>query len=307
MPLRLRIIPLTIVVAALLLMIKMVDLIQGGQKLSESLLISRVEAQTGEATPPAKPTETASAATPGATPAVDPATAPADAASNDAGTAAAATPGDKPAEKKEEKKAEKKGNPNVSDTPGDITERRFTDVELDLLQKLSARREELDAWAANLQIKEAALDATEKRIDDKIAQVEAMKKAVSEALAEYNKIEDAQVSSLVKIYENMKPADAARIFDELERPILLLIVDKMSEKKAAPILAAMDPKRAKVLTVDLADQRRLKTNPINDAAKQQGTTPATPAPAAPAPAATPAPAASTPPAPPPASAPNPSK
>jgi len=243
MGLRLRIIPLTIIVASLFLMIKIVDLIQGGQQLSESILVSRVQAETA---PADKPKEE---------PAKD--AKPAD------------KPADKPAEGKKEEKPEeekdKNANPNVSSTPGDISDRRFTNVELELLQKLSRRREELNTWEANLQIKETALGATEKRIDEKIAQVEAMKKAVSAALAEYNKIEDAEITSLVKIYENMKSADAARIFNELERPILLLIVDRMSEKKAAPILAAMEPKRAKQLTIDLAEQRRLKNSNISAA------------------------------------------
>jgi flagellar motility protein MotE (MotC chaperone) len=219
MSLRVRIIPLTIVVASLFMMFKLVALVQGGQ---EMLLVSRVQAQD-QKPEEAKPAEAA------------------------------------PEEKPEE---DKNANPNVSSTPGDISDRRFTNVELELLQKLSKRREELDAWEANLQIKDTALAATERRIDEKILQVEAMKKAVSEALIEYNKIEDQQISSLVKIYENMKPADAARIFNELERPILLLIVNRMQEKKAAPILAQMEPRRAKQVTIDLADQRRLKSNAI---------------------------------------------
>lgn len=242
---RLRIIPITIVVASLFLMIKMVDLIQGGQKLSESILVSQVQAQPAEEKP---------AAPEGEKPAEKSPEAPAE----------AKTEAKPEGEAKEEAK-DKNANPNVSSTPGDIADRRFTNVEVELLQKLSRRREELDSWEKNLQIKETALNATEKRIDEKIQQVEAMKKAVSAALVEYNKIEDAEVTSLVKIYENMKPAEAARIFDELERPILLIIIDRMSEKKAAPILAAMDPKRAKQVTVDLAEQRRLKNNTIGSA------------------------------------------
>jgi len=256
MSLRLRIIPLTIVCASLFLMIKIVDLIQGGQKLSESLLISRVEAETAPA---------AGADAKAAPPAAATDNKPTD---NKPADPAKKAKSDKPKAPQDERSPEdKKLYPNLIDKPTDLTERRFTNVELELLQKLSHRREELNSWEANLQIKETALSATEKRIDEKIAQVEAMKKAVSAALAEYNQIEDSEIASLVKIYENMKPADAARIFNELERPILLLIVDRMTEKKAAPILAAMEPRRAKQVTVDLAEQRRLKNNQMNAAGK----------------------------------------
>lgn len=262
MSLRLRIMPVTIVVASLFLMIKMVDLIQGGQQLSESILVARVQAETApEPKPEPPPAESAKTES-----------APAETSEKAAGKESNAE--NKAEAKHEEKSAEKPANPNVTTTPGDISDRRFTTVEVELLQKLSRRREELDSWEANLQIKETALNATEKRIDDKIQQVEAMKKAVSAALAEYNKIEDAEITSLVKIYESMKPVDAARIFDELERPILLLIIDRMAEKKAAPILASMDPKRAKQVTVDLAEQRRLKNNNINAANENGNANPA---------------------------------
>ena len=95
-----------------------------------------------------------------------------------------------------------------------------------------------------------------------------MKKEVAALLAQYNEKEDAKIHSLVKIYENMKAKDAARIFDEVEMPILLLVIDKMSEKKIAPILAEMEPKKAKQITVMLAEQRRVtaaKVTAVNGA------------------------------------------
>lgn len=288
---RLRLIPLTIIFASLFLMIKVVALIQGGQKLSESLLISRVEAEEKTAEKPKEEKAKDDKAKE-----EKPADKSKDEKAKEEKTKDDKTT-DKPKDEKakegesEEKKSEGTGNPNVTKTPGDISDRRFTTVEVELLQKLSKRREELDIWEANLQIKETTLNATEKRIDDKISQVEAMKKAVSQALAEYNKIEDTEVASLVKIYENMKPVDAARIFDELDRPILLLIVDRMSEKKASPILAAMDSKRAKMLTVDLAEQRRIKSNNMSAAGGMTNT--ANGATTAPTPAAPPTPTAPT--------------
>ena len=179
--------------------------------------------------------------------------------------------GDKKDEKKEESKEDKgKKNPAVSDEAGDIVEHRFTPVELDLLQNLVKRREELDLWEKNVEIKEAALNATEKRLDDKIAQIDAMKKEVSVLLAQYNDKEDAKIRSLVKIYENMKPKDAARIFNEVEMPILLLVIDKMSEKKIAPILAEMDSKKAKQVTVQLAEQRRIGSLKMNNLSPTPG-------------------------------------
>ena len=195
-------------------------------------------------------------------------------ATNGAAAPAAATPpvaapADKPAEpaaaKTEEKGDKKAPNPNVTEAAGDVVDHRFTPVELDILQNLVRRREELDRWEKNIEIKEAALDATEKRVNDKIVQIEGMKKEVASLLAQYNEKEDVKIHSLVKIYESMKPKDAARIFDEVDMPILLLVIDKMPEKKTAPILALMDPKKAKQITVQLAEQRRLGSSKLNEA------------------------------------------
>lgn len=152
-----------------------------------------------------------------------------------------------------------KCSPTSPTRPQDLVDRHFTPIEVELLQNLSRRRDDLDRWEKNIEIKEQTLDATQKRIDAKIDQIEAMKKEVGELLAQYNEKEDAKIHSLVKIYENMKPKDAARIFNEIEMPILLEVIDKMSEKKVAPVLAEMDSKKAKQVTVELAEQRKVNS------------------------------------------------
>ena len=231
-----RLIPALIVLATLLLCIKISDIMMDTEALAE------------QATAPAEKKEI-----PASTPAAAEASASSPAATDAASKEAAA----KNECAKDNKKEDKAKNPAVSETAGETVDHRFTSVEVDLLQNLAKRREELDLWEKNIQIKEAALNATERRLDDKITKIDSMKKEVAALLAEYNDKEDAKIKSLVKIYENMKSKDAARIFDELEMPVLLLVIDKMSEKKIAPILAEMDPKKAKQLTVQLAEQRRV--------------------------------------------------
>ena len=76
-------------------------------------------------------------------------------------------------------------------------------------------------------------------------------------LRQFDKEEEAQIKSLVKVYENMKPKDAARIFNRLEMDILLDVVERMKEKKMAPVLAQMSPEKAEALTVELATRRQL--------------------------------------------------
>ena len=67
--------------------------------------------------------------------------------------------------------------------------------------------------------------------------------------------DEANWRGLVKLYESMKPRDAAAIFNDLDMPVLLQVVDRMKEIKAAPVLAAMQPDRAQQLTAELAQMR----------------------------------------------------
>lgn len=165
---------------------------------------------------------------------------------------------------------------------------RYTQTELDLLQNLSKRRDELDQRARDLDIKTRVLEASEKRIADKITEMKTLEAELSKVLAQYNEKQDAQIQSLVKIYEGMKPDEAAAIFNELDMPILLDVISKMSDRKVAPVLANMSPKRARDVTQELADRRRKSPAPANQAAAAASPPArATAAPAAPAAAAKP--------------------
>ena len=128
-------------------------------------------------------------------------------------------------------------------------------AEVELLQKLAERRASLDKRAAEQSQREVLLEAAEKRIDEKIAKLEALKKDIGALVDKQSAEDDARLKSLVKIYETMKPHDAARIFEQLDMPVLLGVVERMKERNAAPILAALDPGKAKAVTLALAERR----------------------------------------------------
>ncbi len=136
----------------------------------------------------------------------------------------------------------------------------YTPSELDLLQNLAKRRDDLEQRERELGIKAKVLEASEKRITDKLTEMKTLEAELSKVLAQYNEKQDTQIKSLVKIYESMKPDEAAAIFNEMEMPILLDVISKMSDRKVALVLAGMNPKRAKDVTQELADRRR-KTTP----------------------------------------------
>ncbi len=126
--------------------------------------------------------------------------------------------------------------------------------EVKLLTELSKRRQALEKGKQDLALKASVLKATESKIDKKMQELAVLRDQVTAVVKKYNQHESAKLKSLVKIYENMKPREAAKIFDELELPVLVSIVTKMREIKVAPVIAAMHPTRAKELSVELAKQ-----------------------------------------------------
>lgn len=134
---------------------------------------------------------------------------------------------------------------------------------LELLQSLAERREEIEKWLAEAEDRQTVLNNTENRLDTKLADLTALRNEVKELLDIYNEKENEKIKNLVKIYENMKPQDAAIIFEQLDMQVLLQVINSMKEVKVAPILAKMNPIRAKEITIQLANQKRL-VGPYDD-------------------------------------------
>jgi flagellar motility protein MotE (MotC chaperone) len=126
-----------------------------------------------------------------------------------------------------------------------------------LLQSLAKRRDELEARERSLSEREALIAATEKRIDGKLEELRQVQATIEALVKQHDAEQDAQLSNLVKIYENMKPKDAAQIFEDLEMDVLLDVVERMKERKVAPVLALMNPEKAREVTLELAQRRAL--------------------------------------------------
>ena len=106
----------------------------------------------------------------------------------------------------------------------------FSRAEQELMSDLQARRASLEERSQELDNRESLLSAAEKRIDDKLAELKKLQAAQTSAaaqVAEGGSPADKSLQSLVKVYETMKPKDAARIFDKLDMPVLISVVKQM--------------------------------------------------------------------------------
>jgi flagellar motility protein MotE (MotC chaperone) len=121
-----------------------------------------------------------------------------------------------------------------------------------VLERLQARRQELDARAREIDIRENLLKAAEKRIDSKVEQMKAAEARIATAGEQKAEADNARFKGIVTMYEGMKPKDAAKVFDRLEMPVLIEIASQIAPRKMSDILGLMQPESAERLTVELA-------------------------------------------------------
>ena len=227
-----RLVPATIFVASLMLTMKVVN-IYGEYSLSDipfQLSSAAAQDQQNEAKTPEKANETKSK---DASPSKESKT--------------------KPGKKKEEKQKESEKNEDNPDNDPTL----FTQAEIDLLQELADRREQIERMSKQISLREGLMKAAEKRISKRVAELTLLQKTIQDLIKTHDDQQESKMASLVKIYEAMKPKDAARIFEQLDLDTLLIVAERMKERRLAPVMAQMNPEKAKDITVQLSKLREL--------------------------------------------------
>lgn len=140
----------------------------------------------------------------------------------------------------------------VTNTPPVEQAPKISDSERAILERLQARRQELDARARELEIRESLLKAAEKRIETKVDEMKGVEAGIKSATEQKSEADAARFKGIVTMYESMKPKDAAKIFDRLEMPVLFEIASQIAPRKMSDILGLMQPEAAERLTVELA-------------------------------------------------------
>jgi len=121
-----------------------------------------------------------------------------------------------------------------------------------ILERLQARRQELEARAREIDIRESLLKAAEKRIESKVEEMKAVEARISAASGQKTEVDSTRLKNIVTMYEGMKPKDAAKVFDRLEMSVLLDIATQIAPRKMSDILGLMVPEAAERLTVEMA-------------------------------------------------------
>lgn len=131
-----------------------------------------------------------------------------------------------------------------------------------LLLELRQRRRDLDTRAEALAAREAVMAAASQRLEQRVGELKALQAKLEGIETARRQAQESGWRGLVKLYEDMKPRDAAAICNDLPMPVLVELINRMKDAKAAAMMAAMNPDRARDVTSELA-AKRSDPNPNN--------------------------------------------
>jgi flagellar motility protein MotE (MotC chaperone) len=129
---------------------------------------------------------------------------------------------------------------------------RVSESERAILERLQARRQELEQRAREIEIRESLLKSAEKRIEGKVEEMKAVEARMGTAAGQRSEQEAARFKGIITMYEGMKPKDAAKVFDRLDMAVLIEIASQIAPRKMSDIMGLMQPEAAERLTVELA-------------------------------------------------------
>ncbi len=155
------------------------------------------------------------------------------------------TAGDKDGEKKQA------ADTTGEKVPDEVLNGNTTKTEVDVMQRLAERRQQLEARAQKLELREKLLKATEKKLQEKLDELKQLEARIAAAVETEKKERSDEFKDLVALYENMKPKQAATIFNRLDMDVLLSVAQNMKTRKMSAILAQMNTEVAQRLTVEL--------------------------------------------------------
>ena len=142
------------------------------------------------------------------------------------------------------------GTPAVAGATGDqqaiqVEGKKIDDT--DYLFKLAERKKQLDEREVELNKVAEQIEKQKSEIAAKLVQLEDVRQKISAQLQDRIKADEGKVEVLVQMYTNMKPVQAAKVFETLDEDLVIEILSRMKKKSAADILNLIKPEKAQVL------------------------------------------------------------
>ncbi len=126
-----------------------------------------------------------------------------------------------------------------------------------LLQSVQQERALLDKEKSDLASRSAKLDLARQEVESQTARLTELKTEVQGLMDKAKASHSADVDRLVKLYQSMRPQDAAGLLDGMDLEVSVRVLSTMNERQAAQIMAKMSPDRVAAVSKIILDRSKL--------------------------------------------------
>ena len=121
-----------------------------------------------------------------------------------------------------------------------------------LLIAFQQREERLQAQEAAIRDRMHALKIANREVDQKLMALTQAEAALRDTIALADTAAESDLDRLTKVYENMKPKQAAALFEEMHPNFAAGFLGRMRPEAAAEIMAGLSPEAAHTFSVVMA-------------------------------------------------------
>lgn len=122
----------------------------------------------------------------------------------------------------------------------------------DMLKSFQAREATINRREAEMQDRKQALAVADRQLEIKLAQLEAAEEELRRTLTMADTAAETDIDRLTKVYESMKPKQAAALFEEMDPDFAAGFLGRMKPEAAAGVMAGLSPQAAHMFSVVLA-------------------------------------------------------
>lgn len=121
-----------------------------------------------------------------------------------------------------------------------------------MLAAFRERETQLNSMELQLANREQVLRVAKIKIEEQIAELVGAEARLSETLAQVDGAAEGDISRITAVYENMKPAKAAELFQAMDIEFASNFLIRMNPDAAAAILSSLEPETAYSISVMMA-------------------------------------------------------
>lgn len=114
----------------------------------------------------------------------------------------------------------------------------------DTAAALELKRQQLAAREAAIAIKEQELKNLAATLDARVKELDAAKAALDQSLEARKNVQTAEFQKMLKVYNTLRPAEAAGLLDRLSEAQELEILNQMDQRHLTKLLPLVKPERA---------------------------------------------------------------